>query len=219
MAERNINDFLLSGEALGLRVQNTIDFVDSPESNDGMFLRISKEGYVYGHKVKNQDIEMVTTDATDKVVGTTETDILSITTDNDVTKENGSWLFLCKIDNGSNNRDDVVTFVFRDGSGAALASKPVTIDKGDKGYSVAFFGSFTQDWASGETFKVTAISNQGSAIKGTLTPTSLKIVEAEAAPVTLNTLNGFNFNTLPASDPAIDGRLYVDGGTLKVSQG
>jgi hypothetical protein len=51
-------------------------------------------------------------------------------------------------------------------------------------------------------------------------PSGLKVVEARAAPVTIDSLNAFDFSTLPDSNPYNKGRLWVNKrGSLRVSQG
>ena len=218
--KRGINDFLVSGEAIGFRVQNTIDYTAIQPEDDGLFLRVNGDGMTYGHRVPNQDLEWVESNTTDVTVGSSETELVRLTIDHDVTQENGSWAFTCKINNGASNQDDFVTLTLRDGGGTAIASKQFQIDKGDLGYPISMWGAFGQDWPSGSEFVLTAISGRNSSVMGTMTPTTLKVVEAQVAPVTMESLEAFDFSTLPHENPHIKGRLWVNRrGSLRVSLG
>jgi len=179
-------EWMKSGEIQGIKLKETITYEDVPTSPNGndFVLRVNDIGQTYGAVVKNQDVEWVASNTTDVVAGSSETELVRLTIDNDVTQENGSWAFTCKINNGSSAQDDFVTLILRDGSGTAIASKQYQIDKGDTGYAISFWGAFGQDWASGSEFIIYAISGRDSTIMGTLTPTALKIVEAQAAPIT-----------------------------------
>ncbi len=188
MAERDIKEYLASGEAgyilaQGLLTSSTIDFTGLTSEGEGLFTRINENGQIYGYRAKNQDVEMVVSDTTDITAGGSETLLVELTIDNDVTQENGSWAFTCKVNNGSGNKNDWVTLVLRDGGGSAIASKQYQIDKGDLGYPITMWGDFSADWASGSVFRVYATSNENSKIMGTMTPTTLKVVEAQAAPI------------------------------------
>ena len=222
MAMRSIIEFLRSGETQGIKLQETITYEDVPTSPNGndFILRVNDLGQTYGAVIKNQDITMIATNTADVVAGSSESELVRLTIDNDVTQENGSWAFTCKINNGASNQDDFVTLILRDGGGTAIASKQYQIDKGTTGYPVSFWGSFNQNWPSGSEFIIYATSGHNSTIMGTLTPTTLKVVEAEAAPVTQAQLEAFDFSTLPHENPHIKGRLWVNRrGSLRVSLG
>ncbi len=179
-------EWMKSGEIQGIKLQETITYEDVPASPNGndFILRVNDIGQTYGAVVKNQDVEWVASNTTDVVVGSSETELVRLTIDQTVTVENGSWAFICKINNGSSTQDDFVTLILRDGSGTAIASKQYQIDKGDTGYAISFWGAFGQDWASGSEFIIYATSGKNSTTMGTLTPTTLKVVEAQAAAVT-----------------------------------
>jgi hypothetical protein len=187
---RNVNEWLASGEAKkakmseNIEVGTTITFGGGSDGAfDGLFTRVDENGNVVGYRAVNQDIEMVASDATNITIADTETLLVELTIDNDVSKENGSWAVACKINNGSSSRDDIVNLIMRDNAGNALSSKSFQIDKGDSGYPIAMWGTFANDFASGEKFKLYATSGRVSVCAGTLTPTTLKAIEAQAAPV------------------------------------
>ncbi len=183
-----INTWMIGGDAIGLRMKNTLDFEALTPDDDGMFTRVTGEGLMYAHRVPNQDLEKLVTNTSDIELPGSEVQIIELISDFEISAENGSFLFTCKINNGSSGKDDFVTLVLRDGSGNAIASKQFQIDKGDTGYGVTLFGAFGQDWPSGSTFRIFGYSNENSTIKGTLTPTSLKVVEAQAAPVSASAI-------------------------------
>jgi hypothetical protein len=183
MTYRGIKDYLLSGEANGMRTKNTIDFTGLQPEDAGLFTRVDEDGMLYGHRVPNQDLEWSNTSNVDVTLSSAETLLVELTVDHEITSANGSFLFKASIDNGSNNRDDNLSIIVRDGNNNAISSLPIRIDKGDTGYPATFYGSFKNDWPSGTTFRVYVTSSQGSIVKGTRMPTGIKIVEAQAAPV------------------------------------
>jgi hypothetical protein len=180
---KKIADYLLSGNANGMITKGTIEFSNVQPEDGGMFTRIDEEGRLYGHRVPNQDLEWSSTSNVDVTLSDTESLLVEVTVDHDVTSDNGSFLFKATIDNGSSSRDDNLSIIVRDGNDNAISSLPIRIDKGDTGYPATFYGSFKNNWPSGTTFRVYMISDQGSIVKGTRMPTGIKIVEAQAAPV------------------------------------
>jgi hypothetical protein len=220
MTYRRISDYLLSGEANGLRTKNTIDFTGLEPKDGGLFTRVDEEGMLYGHRVPNQDLEWSATSNADVELPSTEVLLVEVTVDHVVTQANGSFLFKASLTNGSNNSDDFVNIVVRDGSDNPITSKNIQINKGDTNMPITFYGGFAQDWPSGTTFRFYGTSSNDSTIKGTTTPTGVKVVEAQAAPVTKASLDAFDFSTLPQSDPQDKGKLWVNHrGSLRVSQG
>jgi hypothetical protein len=158
-----------------------------------MFVRVTGEGLLYPFRVKDQDLEWSNTSNADVVLTGSEVLLVELTIDHEVTAENGSFLFKASVNNGSNNRDDFVNIIFREGDDNAIASKSIQIDKGDTNVAITLYGSFTKDWPSGTTFRIYGTSGQDSIVKGTIMPTGLKVVEAQAAPVTeyIQTNNDF----------------------------
>jgi len=225
--KRPASDWIASGEVGNIKATgkietaSTITFTDGADGSfNGLFTRVDENGNIIGYRAVNRDLEWVESNTTNIEAGASEVELLRLTVDHDISVENGSWAFACKVNNGSNNRDDWITFVLRDGGGNAIASKQFQIDKGDLGYPVAMWGAFGQAWPSGTEFVITAYSGQDSQVMGTMTPTTLKIIEAQAAPITLEQLETFDFSTLPDSNPHIRGHLWVNRhGSLRVSRG
>ena len=222
MGTRSIKEYLASGEATNIKVGETLTFaVGEDGSKDKMFLRSNENGDIIGYIAPDQDIEWVVYDNTDKVIGDTETLLLSLTVDHDISTENGSFAFSCKVKNGSSNKAENITFVLRDGGGEAIASKMVSIDKGEESFPATFWGKILQNHVAGSEFNIYAYGNNDSIARGALTPTAFKIIEAQAAPVTMSVdvLDGFDWNLLPTSEPTESGKLWVkSNGSLKVSQ-
>jgi len=221
MEKRAIAEYMSSGECKSFVLDGNQQFKQLEDgSATGFFTRIDENGNFFGYKAVNQDIEWKAFVNTDVIIGDTETFIISLTIDHSVTAENGSYAFSCKVKNGSSNKAENVTFVVRDEGDNAIASKMVSIDKGEEAFPATFYGDFINDHDSGSEFKVYAYGSNNSIARGTLTPIGLKVVEAQAAPITMNSLNGFDFTKLPEDNPHIEGRLYIGNrNQLKVSRG
>ena len=182
---RKNKEYLASGETGNIAVGETLIMkqADDPAA-DGLFMRVDGNGNVIGYRAVNQDLEWKATVTNDITLGTTETFLIDLTVDHDLTNTNGSYAFNTLIKNGSSTGSDMVTFVFRDENDAAIASKAIPIDGGENGFSCVFYGTLGNAHPSGSTFKVYAYSNRSSVAIGATTPIALKITEAQAAPVT-----------------------------------
>jgi hypothetical protein len=219
MGTRKISEYLLSGEANGIRTKNTIDFVGLQPEDAGMFTRVDEDGMLYAHRVPNQDLEWSNISNADVELPNSETFIVDLYVDHEITMANGSFLFKAIVTNGSNNRDDFINIIFRLSDGTAISSKNIQIDKGDTNMPITFYGSFKNDYPAGTTFRVFGTSGNDSTIKGTVTPSGLKIVEAQAVEVTIDALNKLDFNQFPSLEPSEPGKLWINRrGNLKVSK-
>jgi hypothetical protein len=180
----NLKEILATGYVDNLVVGETLIMQQANDpAAEGLFMRVNEFGEVVGYRAPNQDLEWKQSISTDLTLSDTEQQVIDLTVDHDVTEDNGSWAFVCKIENGSNNREDNVTLTFKDQNDNLLGTKNLTINKGATAYPVTFFEPFKQDFVSGTTFKIMATSERDSIIKGSLTPTTLKIIEARAAAV------------------------------------
>ena len=230
VSKRLISEYMESDELTNIDIKGNVSIgaslimeaADDPAA-DGLFMRVDgSTGQVYGYKAQNQDLEWSNTNANDVTLGSSETLIIDLSIDHDITAENGSYFFSCKIKNGASNQSDLITLVLRDQDDNAIASKSISVDKGEEGFPVTFYGPFLNDRPAGMTFRVLGYGSRNSIARGTLTPIGIKVVEAGANPVAIsqNQLEGFDFTTLPDSDPHIKGRLWVNRrGSLRVSQG
>jgi len=108
MTYRNMKDYMQSGELQNIKLDGNIDFNGIQPDDDGMFVRITGDGLLYPFRVKNQDKEWAASSTADVTLADTETQIIELTVDDTVTQENGSFLFVCKIDNGSSSASDIV---------------------------------------------------------------------------------------------------------------
>ena len=113
VSKRLISEYLASDEADNIDIKGSISIGQSliMEAGDnptieGMFMRVGANGQIYGYKAQNTDLEWVESNTGDIVAASSETQLLTLTIDNDITQENGSWAFTCKINNGSSNKDD-----------------------------------------------------------------------------------------------------------------
>jgi len=174
---------LLAGDYVdNLTVGDTLTMKQAaaPEA-DGLFVRVNGQGEFVGYRAPNQDIEWSDVDSTDIVLNS-EKLILSLTPDQNITTDDGSFQFYCKLDNGSGVQDDNVLFTLKIDD-VQIKEKEVIIDRGDTNIPVTFFGSFTQNTTSGQTIAIYASSNKDSIIKGTVTSSFMKVIKARAAEI------------------------------------
>jgi hypothetical protein len=181
---RNINDFLASGEVKNLNVGQTLTMEQANDpAADGLFMRVNEHGQVVGYRAVNQDLEWTSFVDIDVIIGSTETHIISLVIDHDITADNGSYAFSCKLKNGASQRDDNITFLVKDQGGSAIATKHIALDKGEDAFPATFYGDILNDYPAGSEFKIYAFSSNNSIARGSLTRIGLKIIEAQAAPV------------------------------------
>jgi hypothetical protein len=185
MQQRPISDYMNSGELKAITLNGNIDFAGLQPEDDGLFVRVDDTGRLYGHRVPNQDLEWSNTNGADITLDS-EKLIVELSVDEDISADNGSFLFKCVMNNGSSNRDDFVNIIFKNKDNNAIASKTVQIDKGDTNVAVTFYGGFTQDWTAPETFRIYVTSSNNSFVNGTSMLSGLKVVEARAATVTID---------------------------------
>ena len=182
--QRSAREWLGSDDTANVKVGQGLIFKTGEDgSTDRMFLRSDENGNVIGYIAPNQDLEWKAIDSNDVTLGDTETFVIELTVDHEITADNGSFAFSTKLKNGSSARSDNVTFVLRNQDGTALASKMVMLDKGEEAFPATFYGEFQNDYAANTVFKVYAYSNNNTVCRGTLTPTGLKVIEARSAPV------------------------------------
>jgi len=179
---RNINDWLLSGEAIGLRMRNTLDFEALAPEDAGIFLRANDEGLVYGHRVPSQDIEWVAQNVNSLTITSTPQQILSITIDDDLTPEKGSWVLTGRIDNSSKRDKDLTITIKVDGS--VVRQNTVTIEKDTTGFPLTSWGGISNTVPAGSEVILELSCTSDVELRGDLTPTAIKLVEAQVAPIT-----------------------------------
>jgi hypothetical protein len=172
----NYVDNLVVGDSLVLKQ------VEDPDES-GLFMRSGEGGAIVGYRAPNQDLEWKKSITSDLTLDSSEKLVIDLGIDNDVSTANGTWAFVCKIENGSSRQTDTVNLYFKDQNDNILGEKEFDVDKGATGYPVTFFHAFKNDFLSGTTFRIYAKSKKDSIIKGTLTPTTLKIIEARAASI------------------------------------
>ena len=220
MAE--LTDILSSGEINNIVVAGNIGYkaAEGGEYN-GMFLRLFN-GQTSLYRAPDQDLHWQDNNTTNFVIdeNTTGTPIPDLTVDHEVTVENGSFIFYAQVDNLSSNMDCNITVTFKDGSTIIGTPPMITIDKGDLGRPINIFGSVGTAIPAGHSITVEVYPTEDIKLRGDISPTTFKITEAQAAPVTTQGVDSFDWNQLPTSDPHIAGKLWVNSRhSIKVSQG
>ena len=172
-----------AGSYLG--TDGTLVFLSTDAADDGLFLRINESGGVVGYRAVNQDLEWKATDTTNmSVAKNTWMTILSLTVDHDVTTANGSFVFYASVDQTQSNRDVNITIQVK-ADGTTIGTPPmIVVDKGDLGRPINIFGAVTDVVASGATVTIEFWSTEDIKLRGDVSPTTLKVIEAQAAPVT-----------------------------------
>lgn len=190
MADRNINEYLESGDAKNinvgeyLRVGKTMLYASVPPDGDGLFLRLGFSGEVVGYRAKDQDLSWSDSRTSSVDVSDTEVVLAEVTPDHDVSIENGSYAFTCKVDNDSVRAVELTLRMKV--NGVEKGSNVYEISGRQVGYPVSFWGNVTEDIASGSAISITAQCTNDVIVRGDLSPTVLKVTEAQAAPVTVD---------------------------------
>ena len=172
-----------AGSYLG--TAGTLVFTSTTEDDDGLFLRLGAQGGVTGYRAVNQDLEWKAQDTTSmNIDDDVWISVLSLTVDHDVTTANGSFAFYASVDNTSSNRDANITVQFK-ADGTVIGTPPmIVVDKGDLGRPINMFGSVGENVASGATITIEIYSTEILNLRGDISPTTLKVIEAQAAPIT-----------------------------------
>ncbi len=220
MATRNINEFLVSGEAQDIVVAGNIGYLQVQDvSYDGMFQRV-EGGITSLYKAKDQDVHWEDTDTTEVALTTSAQEVLSVAIDQEMTVDDGSFVIAGQVSN-SKNQDQVMTIVVKD-DGAQVATGTVDLLSEETGKLFAFSGGLSGNIASGSVVTVEFSGNQNGnlTLNGTAVATKIKLTKAMAAPVSVAKMGELDWNELPAGDPHEWGRLYTHtNNTIRVSQG
>ncbi len=220
---RNINDFLVSGEASNIVVNGNIGYASvSDPSFDNMFLRV-ENGITSLYRAPDQDVHWEDIDTTEFALTTSAQEVLSVTIDQEMTTDDGSFVVSGKVSN-SRNQDQTMTIITKD-DGVQVGIGTIDLLPEENGKLFAFSGGLSGNIASGSVITVEFYANQAGnlTLNGTAVATKLKLTKAQAAPVVMSAavLDSFDWNTLPHSDPHEYGQLYIHdaNNTIRVSQG
>jgi len=220
MAVKNINEFLSSGQAENIVVSGNIGYsaIQDPSYN-GMFLRV-ENGVTGLYKAPDQDTHWVDTDTTQRTLDTVDTEILSITTNEELTSDNGSYTVSCRLDNTSNQTRSVT--IHAEINGAPGEPQVYELAKNEVERSVLVSGAISQTYASGAVINIWFdCDGTGVELRGDILETKLTVTAAKSAPVVMSAevLDSFDWNLLPTTEGA-PGTLYIHqaNGSLRVSQ-
>ncbi len=215
-----LSEVLNSGDISDIRLSNNLWFeaADVPVAED-MFMRVGLGGGVSLYKAPDQDVHWEDTDNTQQLLDTVATEMLSVTVDQDLTTDNGSWSTSMRLDNTSNQSRTVQLVVTVDG--VASAPQDYDLDKGEVDKQILLGGAIGVNINSGSIISVSLDTDgAGVQLRGDLFITRLKVTKAQAAPVTMSVdvLDSFDWNLLPTSEPTESGKLWIKAnGSLRVS--
>jgi len=183
-------DILSGDEIPGIRADNMVideqmgfASVTDP-SFDGTFVRV-QGGILYTYKAPNNDAEWEDSDTTDIALTTTPQEVLSVTLDQGLTVDDGSYVISGQVDNGDNQNRSLDIIVKDDG--VEIGTGVVNLAKDEVGKNFAFSGNITApiDTGSVITVEFGASSNGALTLKGTNIPTKIKITLANGDPIVL----------------------------------
>lgn len=177
-----LGEYLSDGSVQDLAIKDSLIMLSAADPlAEGLFMRVGSGGIVTGYRAPNQDLEWVDsrTDLID--LGAAGIELARLTVDHDISTTSGSFSFYCKVDN-TGNATESITFRFMD-DGTEIASKTIDISRATSGYGAAFWGSVTTPIADGSVLSVIASSTATLQVRGDISPTTLKVIEAQAAPV------------------------------------
>jgi hypothetical protein len=182
MAIRTIDDYMASGECSELVIDGTQQFKQvSDGSAAGFFARVNENGVLYGHKVVDQDIVWQHEEHTDVLLTSAEQNVCELTVDADVTAAKGSWAIAGRLDNTERFEANVTITAKVDG--AVAKTNTFKIAKNQSGFPLSSWGDFLNDMAAGSVVSIWLSADKDVRLRGDLTPTTLRITEAQAAPV------------------------------------
>jgi len=216
-----LTDILKSGDVDNMVIAENIQFLVTTTNEEDMFMRIGANGLISLYRAPDQDTHWIDTDNTQRVLDTVDTEILSITTDEELTAENGSYTISCRLDNTSNQTRSVT--IHAEINGVPGEDQVYELAKNEVERSVLVSGVITQPYASGAVINVWFDSSgAGVELRGDILETKLKVTAAKSAPVTMSIeeVSAFDWNQLPSRDTGIAGQLYIGRhDTVRVSQG
>ncbi len=179
--------FLGASENIQLEAASDSDY-------ENMFVRVGANGLLNLFRAPNQDEVWTDTDTANVALTTTVNELLSITIDQEVTADDGSFSVSGKLDNTGNSTKTVTIEAFDDG--VSVGSQDVPLAKSEIGKVFLFSGALGSSMASGSvvTFEFTG-SDTGINLRGDQTTTTAKITKANANPVILSSMDT---NIVPA---------------------
>ncbi len=193
MATRNINDYLNSGEVNRIKVTDNIQFVkaDVPEA-EGMFARFGTDGLLTGYRAKDQDVHWTDTNAEDITLSSTLNIQMSVTIDQDVSPEDGTYTISFTASNTDKKTKDCVVHIFDDGVEVATQTVGVTGESDKIPY--VFSGSLSDPYASGSVITCGFTGEAEVTINGSVSVSTLEIIKAESAPIASLTFNELSYD-------------------------
>ena len=220
MATRLISDYLGSGELDNIALTENIQFLSATEAHEGMFMRIGTGGLISLYKAPNQDVEWVDTDVTEFGLTTSSQEVLSIVIDQEIIGNTNGSFSISGIVSNSRNQVQTLDITVKD-DGVVLGVGHIELSANEASKPFIFSGIIEPTIASGSVITVEFGGSDNLTLNGTSNATKLQIIKAQAAPVTMSVdvLDGFDWNLLPTSEPTESGKLWVkSNGSLKESQ-
>jgi len=219
-----LKDILNSGDINTMVVADNIIYekADYTDAED-MFFRMGPGGKAYLHKVPDQDVHMDSDYKQDVIPPEAWTEYFSITTNHELTSDNGTFVFTGDFFVIDNKERDLWLRALVNGTVIGSEEK-VTLwkDNGTDHQQVTISRGIVNTIPSGAvvTFELWGESD-GIKMNGAYQTARFRLTAAQSAPVNLNIeqISAFNWNELPALDPGVSGELYSNNGVLTISQG
>ncbi len=217
---RHIQDYFNSGEAKNLILTGNIGYLAVQDSAyNGMFLRV-ENGITGLYKAPDQDIHWEDIDGTQRELDQADTKILEITTDAELNATNGSYMMMCMLEKSGGGKSKVD--IHAEINGSSSSSIQIEIEEKDGPIQAVLNGSIDSTIPAGAVINIWFDCDTPNVnLKGDILETRLKVTAAQSAPVviTVDQVNGFDWNQLPSSNPHVWGQLYTKRQVVKVSEG
>ncbi len=187
------NAFINKADILDIILQNSIKYAEAADpSDEGLYLRIGVGGFVALYRLPDSEVSWVGTSISDVALtsGIESADLTSVTPDQDILINEGSYEFICAVDN-ANNQARTLTFTIYINSVLAKSFN-VTVQASALGQVIALSGGLDSIVTNGDIISIRVTSSgPGVTVKGTTYATTFKVIKhvAAAAQSSLEALN------------------------------
>jgi len=190
MEQRPAKEYLASGESGNVKVGDTLIITKADDPNAiGLFMRAGDGGTVVGYRAPNQDIEWTQAETSLINVPDTSTPVDIITLDmsvqhpdTEITTEDGTFNFYCRIENTERFTANVKVEIFVGSTSYGFENLEIAGD--DTNFPAPFWSQISSDIPQNSIVKIQISSDRAINVRGDQVDTTLKLIKARAAPVT-----------------------------------
>ncbi len=221
MATRKIAEYMGSGELDNIAITENIQFLVTTASEEGMFMRIGANGLISLYRAPDQDVHWIDTDTTEFNVTNLEQEVLSVVIDEEIIGDSNGSFSISGIVSNNRNQIQTLDITVKD-DGVITGVGHIELAANESAKPFIFSGVITDTIANGSLITVEFGGSDFLTLNGTSTPTKIEITKAQSAPVVMSvdSLEAFDWNSLPHSDPHIAGQIYIGHrNQIKISQG